>query len=97
MITVAVRRDGRPVLLDEPSLGLAPQIIERIFEIIQKINKDGKTVLLVEQNAMAALSIAQRGYVLETGNVVLEDQTKNLLNNTKVKQCYLGIEESHMI
>jgi branched-chain amino acid transport system ATP-binding protein len=90
---------GRPKLLclDEPSMGLAPVIVDRVFQIIRDINREGVTILLVEQNARAALSVAQRGYVMETGSVVLEDNTKNLLANDKVKQCYLGIQEHHML
>jgi branched-chain amino acid transport system ATP-binding protein len=84
------------LMLDEPSMGLAPVIVNKVFSIIREINKTGVTILLIEQNARAALGVAQRGYVLETGSVILEDQTENLLNNAKVKQCYLGIEESHM-
>jgi len=78
------------VLLDEPSLGLAPQIIERIFEIIQKINRDGKTVLLVEQNALQALTIAHQGIVLETGKVVLKGPAKELLASDEIRKAYLG-------
>ncbi|MCB4755899.1 MAG: ABC transporter ATP-binding protein [Elusimicrobia bacterium] len=89
---------GRPKLLalDEPSMGLAPVIVKRVFEIIQEINKEGVTILLIEQNARAALAIAQRGYVMETGSIVMEDKTENLLANNKVKQCYLGMKESHI-
>jgi branched-chain amino acid transport system ATP-binding protein len=88
----------RLLTLDEPSMGLAPVIVEKVFEIVRRINReDGVTVLLVEQNARAALSVAQRGYVLETGSVVMEGPTKSLLTNERVKQCYLGMEESHMI
>ena len=78
------------LLLDEPSLGLAPQIIERIFEIIQQINQAGKTVLLVEQNALKALEIAHEGIVLETGKVVLRGPSKDLLNSDEVRKAYLG-------
>lgn len=78
------------VLLDEPSLGLAPQIIERIFEIIQKINREGKTVLLVEQNALQALQIAHQGVVLETGKVVMKGPAKELLTSDEVRKAYLG-------
>lgn len=83
------------LMLDEPSMGLAPVIVKKVFEIIRDINKTGVTILLVEQNAHAALGVAERGYVLETGNVLLEDNTQNLLVNDRVKQCYLGIEETH--
>lgn len=78
------------LLLDEPSLGLAPLIVQNIFKIIQDINKSGTTILIVEQNANLALSIADRGYVLETGKIVLEDDARNLLSNEEVKKAYLG-------
>ena len=87
---------SRPKLLalDEPSMGLAPIVAQQVLRIIQKINREGVTILLVEQNARAALGIAQRGYVMETGSVVMHDQAKNLLANDKVKQSYLGIQET---
>jgi len=78
------------LLLDEPSLGLAPQIIEKIFEIIQKLNRDGMTVLLVEQNALQALSIAHQGVVLETGKIVLQGTAQSLLKSDDVRRAYLG-------
>lgn len=78
------------VLLDEPSLGLAPQIIERIFEIITKINQEGKTVLLVEQNALQALQIAHQGIVLETGKVTTSGPARELLESDEVRKAYLG-------
>jgi branched-chain amino acid transport system ATP-binding protein len=80
------------LLLDEPSLGLAPLVVENIFEIIQQINGDGVTVLLVEQNAQMALHIAHRGYVLETGRVTLEGAARDLLNDPKVRSAYLGLD-----
>ncbi len=80
----------RLLLLDEPSLGLAPLLVREIFRTIQEINRRGVTVLLVEQNAHMALSVAQRGYVLETGTVRLEDDAKNLLRNDEVRKAYLG-------
>ncbi len=80
----------RLLLLDEPTLGLAPLIIAQIFEIIQMIRSEGVTVFLVEQNANRALQIADRGYVLETGAVVLEDTGANLLRNDAVRRAYLG-------
>ncbi len=80
------------LLLDEPSLGLAPQIIERIFEIIQLINKEGVTILLVEQNALQALQIANRGIVLETGRIALQGPAKDLLASDEVQKAYLGME-----
>ena len=78
------------LLLDEPSLGLAPIFVERIFEIISEINKQGVSVLLVEQNALMALDAANRGYVLETGRVVLADDAKALMGNEQVRKTYLG-------
>ncbi len=78
------------LLLDEPSMGLAPLLVEEIFRIIEEINREGTSILLVEQNALMALSIANRAYVLETGNVVLEGPAKELLENPQVKAAYLG-------
>jgi branched-chain amino acid transport system ATP-binding protein len=82
----------RLLLLDEPSMGLAPVLVEAIFDIIVEINKQGTTVLLVEQNALMALSIAHRGYVLRTGEIVLADTAENLRNNEMVQKTYLGME-----
>lgn len=78
------------LLMDEPSMGLAPMLVEEIFKIIEEINKAGTTILLVEQNAHLALSIANRGYVIETGEIVLEGNAKDLANNSEVKAAYLG-------
>ena len=78
------------VMLDEPSLGLAPILVKEIFDIIRHINEQGKTVLLVEQNAFAALSIADYAYILEVGSVVLEGPGKDMLKNPKVREAYLG-------
>jgi branched-chain amino acid transport system ATP-binding protein len=78
------------LLLDEPSMGLAPNLVTEIFSIINELNNDGTTILLVEQNAHRALEVAHRAYVLETGNVVLTDTGKALLTNPKVKEAYLG-------
>ncbi len=78
------------VMLDEPSLGLAPILVKEIFEIIKKVNAMGKTVLLIEQNAFAALSVAHHAYILETGTVVLEGEGKALLHDPQVKEAYLG-------
>lgn len=78
------------ILMDEPSMGLSPLYVSEIFAIIQEINKDGTTVLLVEQNAKKALSISNRAYVLETGNIVLEGDAKELMQNDQVKRAYLG-------
>ena len=80
----------RLLLLDEPSLGLAPQLVDAIFRKIQEICREGTTILLVEQNAHKALTIASRGYVLETGRVVLADSSANLANDERVRQAYLG-------
>ncbi len=78
------------LLLDEPSMGLAPIFVERIFETLKEINAQGTTILLVEQNAMMALDVASRGYVLETGKVALADQASALLRNEQVRKTYLG-------
>jgi branched-chain amino acid transport system ATP-binding protein len=78
------------LLLDEPSMGLAPTLVKTIFQIIQKINQEGITILLVEQNAFMALSVANRGYVLETGRILTEDDGRSLLNNPDIKKYYLG-------
>jgi branched-chain amino acid transport system ATP-binding protein len=80
----------RLLLLDEPSLGLAPILVQQIFRIITEINEQGTTILLVEQNAQQALNIAHRGYVLQTGRVLLADTAANLAANPQVRQAYLG-------
>ena len=92
MLAVGRALMSRPdlVMLDEPSLGLAPLLVREIFDIILKINAEGKTVLLVEQNALAALSIAHYAYVLEVGRVVAEAPGQELLKDPKVKEAYLG-------
>ena len=82
----------RVLLLDEPSMGLAPTMVEVIFQTIQEINRQGTTILLVEQNALMALEVAHRGYVLQTGQAVLHDTAANLLQNAMVRKVYLGIE-----
>ena len=82
------------LLLDEPSMGLAPILVEEIFEIIKRINDQGTSILLVEQNAAMALSVANRGYVLETGSIVLEGSAQDVLNNPQVQAAYLG-EQGH--
>jgi branched-chain amino acid transport system ATP-binding protein len=79
------------LLLDEPSMGLAPIFVERVFETIKEINEQGTTILLVEQNAMMALDIANRGYVLETGTIALTDDAKQLRENEQVRKTYLGV------
>lgn len=78
------------LLLDEPSLGLAPQLVQTIFRVIREINQEGTTILLVEQNAHMALTTAHRGYVMETGRIVLADSTKALLASDQIKKAYLG-------
>jgi branched-chain amino acid transport system ATP-binding protein len=82
----------RLLLLDEPSMGLAPIVVQTIFDTIRDINDQGMTVLLVEQNAAQALSLAHRGYVIETGKIVLEDEARSLLANERVRKAYLGEE-----
>jgi branched-chain amino acid transport system ATP-binding protein len=92
MLAICRALMSRPklLLLDEPSMGLAPNLVTEIFSIIQELNRDGTTILLVEQNAHRALEVANRAYVLETGNVVLSDTGEALLSNPKVKEAYLG-------
>lgn len=92
MLATARALMSHPALLmmDEPSMGLSPILVDEIFAIIQQINKEGTTVLLVEQNANMALSIADRAYVLETGRIVMQGDAKALLDDEKVKQAYLG-------
>lgn len=80
------------LMLDEPSMGLAPQIVERVFEVIEQVNSEGVPVLLIEQNAQMALQAADRGYVIETGDIVLEDDAKKLLTSDQVRKAYLGEE-----
>ncbi len=80
------------LLMDEPSMGLSPVLVELIFDTIQQINKEGTTILLVEQNALMALSIAHRGYVLQTGEIIISDTAENLKNNPTVQKAYLGME-----
>ena len=79
------------LMMDEPSLGLAPIVVNEIFEIIKQINADGKTILLVEQNSNAALTVAHRGYVVETGHIVMSDTAENLRQSEEVKKAYLGL------
>ena len=86
----ALMSNPRLLLLDEPSMGLSPLLVSEIFDIIESISKQGVTILLVEQNAKKALSIADRGYVLETGSIVMEDSAQALLNNEDIKKAYLG-------
>ena len=88
----ALMSKPRLMLMDEPSMGLAPVLVEAIFDTIEKINKEGTTILLVEQNATMALSVADRGYVLQTGEIVVSDTAANLQKNEMVQKAYLGIE-----
>ncbi len=92
MLAIGRALMAKPVLLllDEPSMGLAPILVEQIFSIVQDINKQGTTVLLVEQNALMALAIANRGYVLQTGSILLSDNAQALLQNEMVRKAYLG-------
>ena len=94
MLAIARALMGKPrlLLLDEPSMGLAPMVVAQIFEIIKEINESGVTVLLVEQNAAQALALADRGYVLETGEIVLEGTGRELLADDRVRAAYLGEE-----
>ena len=78
------------MMLDEPSMGLSPLLVQQIFDIIKELNEAGTTILLVEQNAKMALSIADRAYVLETGKVVMEGNAKDMLSDESVKKAYLG-------
>jgi branched-chain amino acid transport system ATP-binding protein len=94
MLSTARALMARPrlMLLDEPSMGLAPVLVEDVFDTIQEINRDGTTILLVEQNAHMALQIADRGYVLQTGEIVLSDTADGLRQNSMVQKAYLGME-----
>lgn len=94
MLTTARALMARPrlLLLDEPSMGLAPVLVENVFETIQEINRHGTTILLVEQNAHMALQVAGRGYVLQTGEIVLSDTAEGLRQNAMVQKAYLGME-----
>ena len=92
MLAIGRALMSRPkmLLLDEPSMGLSPILVQEIFQCITEVNRDGTTVLLVEQNAKMALSISHRAYVLETGNISLEGPAAELLDNEQVRQAYLG-------
>src|SRR5207237_2104648 len=89
-ISRALMSKPQVLLLDEPSLGLAPQMVQTIFRVIREINSEGTPILLVEQNAHMALVTAHRGYVMETGRLVLHDDTKALLSSDRIKKAYLG-------
>ncbi len=88
----ALMANPRLLLMDEPSMGLAPVLVESVFDAIKRINEEGTTILLVEQNATMALQIANRGYVLQTGEIVLHDSATNLQQNEMVQKAYLGID-----
>jgi branched-chain amino acid transport system ATP-binding protein len=92
MLAMARALMARPrlLLMDEPSMGLAPLLVEQSFQVIQQINRQGTTIFMVEQNANMALSIANRGYVLQTGRIVLADEARNLLRNEEMRKAYLG-------
>ncbi|MBU3131850.1 ABC transporter ATP-binding protein [Clostridium gasigenes] len=92
MLAIGRALMSRPklIMMDEPSLGLAPIIVKELFGIIKKINKEGMTVLLIEQNANAALKIADIGYIMETGKIILKGEGKDLVNNEEIKKAYLG-------
>jgi branched-chain amino acid transport system ATP-binding protein len=92
MLAIGRALMSRPslLMLDEPSLGLAPMLVERIFGLLREIHSQGTTILLVEQNAHMALSVADRGYVIESGTIALEDRASNLLGNDQVRKAYLG-------
>jgi branched-chain amino acid transport system ATP-binding protein len=94
MLAMARALMGRPkiLLLDEPSMGLAPILVESIFDTVKNINNEGTTILLVEQNALMALQVAHRGYVIQTGEIVLADSAKALQSNEMVQKAYLGID-----
>ena len=97
MVAIGRALMARPelLLLDEPSMGLAPMIVAQIFDIVTKINQEGMTIVLVEQNAQKALSVADRAYVLETGSVVMSGNAKDLLHDDQVKAAYLGTGAAH--
>jgi branched-chain amino acid transport system ATP-binding protein len=86
----AMMTGGRMILLDEPSMGLAPFLMYDLFRVLKEINQQGTTILLVEQNARIALKYAHRGYVLETGNIILEGSAADLAHNEAIKKAYLG-------
>jgi branched-chain amino acid transport system ATP-binding protein len=94
MLAIGRALMSRPtvLMLDEPSLGLAPLLVERIYELLREIHGQGTTILLVEQNAQVALGLADRGYVIESGEIVLSDSAKSLLGNEQVRKAYLGEE-----
>ena len=92
MLAIGRALMARPkiLMLDEPSLGLSPVLVQQVFDIIARLRDEGRTILLVEQNARMALSVANRGYVLQTGRIVLHDTAARLLDNAQVRDAYLG-------
>jgi len=90
-IARALMSEPKMLILDEPSLGLAPNTVESVMEAVQKINGNGVTILLVEQNVNVSLQISQRGYVIESGRIVMSDRSEMLLSNPHIKQAYLGL------
>lgn len=94
MLAIARAMIGQPklLLLDEPSLGLAPIIVKEIFEAIKRIREDGTTIMFVEQNSKIALNTADRGYVMQTGEIILRDTCENLMNNEQVQKAYMGVD-----
>ena len=94
MLAIARAMIGQPklLLLDEPSLGLAPIIVKEIFEAIKQIREDGTTIMFVEQNSKIALNTADRGYVMQTGEIILRDTCENLMNNEQVQKAYMGVD-----
>jgi branched-chain amino acid transport system ATP-binding protein len=88
----ALMAEPKLLMLDEPSMGLAPLFVEKIFEIVKEINEQGTPILLVEQNALMALDVAKRGYVMETGSIALADDAKSLRENEQVQRTYLGVD-----
>lgn len=89
-IARALIMEPKLLMLDEPSLGLAPIIVDEVFEKLEEISKQGVSILIIEQNLAAAMSIASRGYVIETGHMYMEDSSENLINNEEIKKAYLG-------
>ena len=87
----AMMMEPELLILDEPSLGLAPIMVEEVFRILSRLKEEGKSMLIIEQNLVKALQIADRGYVMETGKVILADKSEALINNAEVRKAYLGV------